>query len=260
MKRTLTLMILCLAVAVTALAQQKPADQGAKPPDQTMKPAAAMPTVDQILDKYVQALGGKATIEKFTSSASKGSFEIPTFGASGTAEIWEKAPNKTALRLDIPGFGIVQEGFNGTVAWSQDPQSGFREKTGAELATTKLDADFYKPIRLKQLYPKITVKGKDKIGDKDVYVLEAAPAEGSPETWYFDAASGLLSRMDIERESPQGKMAVQVFTEDYKDVDGMKVPHTVRQVTPAFTIIIKVDEVKHNVPIDESKFNKPAAQ
>lgn len=253
MKRTLTLMILCVAVAVTALAQQKPADQGAKPPPAT-------PTVDQILDKYVQALGGKATIEKITSSASKGSFEIPTFGASGTAEIWEKAPNKTALRLDIPGFGIVQEGFNGTVAWSQDPQSGLREKTGAELATTKIDADFYKPIRLKQLYPKITVKGKDKIGDKDVYVLVASPAEGSPETWYFDAASGLLSRMDIERESPQGKIAVQVFQENYKDVDGLKVPHTVRQESSAFTIIIKIDEVKHNVPIDDSKFNKPAAQ
>ncbi|HTG17732.1 MAG TPA: hypothetical protein VK747_20970, partial [Blastocatellia bacterium] len=198
MKRTLTIMILCMAVAVTAFSQQKPADQVAKP-------AAAMPGVDQILDKYVQALGGKASLEKFTSTASKGTFEIPTFGATGSAEVWEKAPNKTALRLDIPGFGIVQEGYNGTVAWAQDPQSGLREKGGLELAATKLDAEYYRPLKLKQLYPKITVKGKDKVGDKDVYVLEATPAEGPTETWYFDATTGLLARIDAERESPQGK-------------------------------------------------------
>lgn len=252
MKRTLTIPMLCSFIAVAAFAQGGP-----QKPSDTM---AALPSVDQILDKYVQALGGKAALEKVTSTASKGTFDIAAFGASGSAEIWEKAPNKTALRLDIPGFGLVLEGFNGTIAWSQDPQSGFREKTGAELATTKLDADFYKPLKLKQLYPKITVKGKDKVGDKDAYVLVATPAEGAAETWYFDAASGLLARMDLERESPQGKMAVQVYQEDYKDVDGIKVPHTVRQITSAFTIIIKLDEVKHNVAIDETKFNKPAAQ
>ena len=240
-------MFLCsiLAVASFAQAPQKPAD---------------LPTTDQILDKYVQALGGKAALEKITSTASKGTFEIPAFGATGSAEVWEKAPNKTAMKLDIPGFGLVQEGFNGTVAWSQDPQSGMREKAGAELAATKLDADFYKPVRLKQLYPTITVKGKEKLGEKDVYVLTAKPAEGSPETWYFDATTGLLVKMDLERESPQGKMAVEVFQEDYKEVDGIKIPHTVRQVTSAFTINIKLQEVKHNVPIDDAKFNKPATQ
>lgn len=248
MKRTLTTLVLCSLMVVAAFGQavqQKPAD---------------LPTADQILDKYVQMLGGKAALEKITSTASKGTFEIPAFGATGTAEVWEKAPNKTALKLDIPGFGLVLEGFNGTVAWSQDPQSGLREKTGAELAATKLDADFYKPLRLKQLYPKIVLKGKEKVGDKDAYVLTATPAEGAAETWYFDATSGLLVRMDLERESPQGKMAVQVFQEDYKEVDGIKIPHTVRQVTSAFTITIKLDEVKHNVAIDDTKFNKPAAQ
>jgi hypothetical protein len=104
------------------------------------------------------------------------------------------------------------------------------------------------------------VKGKEKVGDKDVNVLTLTPAEGAPETWYFDATSGLLAKMDLERDSPQGKMAVEVFQEDYKDVDGIKIPHTIRQITSAFTIIIKLQEVKHNVPIDDTKFNKPAAQ
>ena len=253
MKRTLMILTLCSAIAVVAFAQggqQKPATD-AKP--------AALPTADQILDKYVQAIGGKAAIEKQTSRVSKGSFEIPAVGASGTAEIYEKAPNKNAAIITIPGFGVIQEGYDGKTAWAQDPQSGLREKAGAELATAKLDGEFHKPIKIKQLYPKIVVKGKDKVGDRDVFVVEATPVESSTETWYFDAQSGLILRQDAERESPQGKQAVQSFLEDYKEVDGVKIPFSIRQVTPQFTITIKIEDVKSNVPIDDAKFKKPAA-
>lgn len=252
MKRILTIVWLCSAVAVTALAQgkEKPADP---------KPAAALPSVDQILDKYVQAIGGKAAIEKLTTRVSKGSFEIPAFGASGTAEIYEKAPNKNVAIINVAGFGVVQEGFDGKVGWAQDPQNGLREKAGAELATAKLDAEFLKPIKIKQLYPKIVVKGRDKVGDKEVYVVEATPVESSVETWYFDTQSGLILRQDAERESPQGKQNVQVFLDNYKEVDGIKLPFSLHQITPAFTLDIKIEEVKHNVPVDDAKFVKPAA-
>jgi outer membrane lipoprotein-sorting protein len=253
MKRIPTIVFLCCAVAVAALAQGQ--QKAATEP----KPSPALPTVDQILDKYVQAIGGKAAVEKQTSRVSKGSFEIPAFGASGTAEVYEKAPNKSAAFINIPGFGVVQEGFDGKAGWAQDPQSGLRDKAGAELAATKLDAEFHKPIKIKQLYPKIVVKGRDKVGDKEAYVVEATPLESSAETWYFDTQSGLLLRQDSERESPQGKQAVQVFLEDYKEVDGVRLPFTIRQVTPVFTIAIKIEEVKHNVPIDDAKFSKPKA-
>lgn len=253
MKRTLIIVTLSLAIAVAAFAQG-----GQQKPATDPKPAA-LPTADQILDKYVQAIGGKAAVEKQTSRVSKGSFEIPAVGATGTAEIFEKAPNKNAAIINIPGFGVVQEGFDGKTAWAQDPQSGLREKAGPELASAKLDGEFYKSVRIKQLYPKLVVKGKDKVGDKDAFVVEATPVESSPETWYFDVQSGLLIRQDSERESPQGKQAVQSFLEDYKDVDGVKLPFTIRQVTPQFTITIKIEDVKTNVPIDDAKFKKPAA-
>lgn len=251
MKRTLMIFALSLAIAVAAFArggQQKPATD-----------TKALPTADQIVDKYVQAIGGKAAIEKQTSRVSKGSFEIPAVGATGTAEIYEKAPDKNSATITIAGFGVVQEGYDGKTAWAQDPQSGLREKSGLEFAAAKLDGDFYKPIKLKQLYPKMAVKGKDKVGDKEVYVVEATPTEGSAETWYFDAQSGLLLRQDLERDGPQGKQAIQAFLEDYKEVDGMKIPFSIRQVTPQFTLTIKIEDIKTNVPIDDAKFKKPAA-
>ena len=255
MKRILAIAFVCLAIAVAAFAQGNQQKPAADP-----KPAAKLPTVDQILDKYVQAIGGKAAVEKQTSRIAKGSFEIPAFGASGTAEIYAKAPNKTATTINVAGYGVVQEVFDGKTGWSSDPQNGLREKSGAELAATKLDAEFHKSIKLKQLYPKIVVKGTDKVGDKEVYVVEGTPAESSAETWYFDTQTGLILREDAERESPQGKQAIQVFLEDYRDVDGVKMPFSIRQVTSAFTLNIKMDEIKNNVPVDDAKFNKPASQ
>ena len=141
----------------------------------------------------------------------------------------------------------------------QDPINGLRDITGVELAQLKREADFHREAHLKEVYTKLAVKGKDKVGDKEVYVVEATPAESSAETWYFDSQSGLMLRQDAEREGPQGKQSVQVFLDNYKEVDGVKLPFSIHQITPAFTLDIKIEEVKHNVPVDDAKFVKPAA-
>jgi hypothetical protein len=217
------------------------------------------PTVDQLLDKYVAALGGKAAIQKTTSFVMKGTFDLPAMGVSGaTMEGGAKAPNKSFASIEIPGFGTITQGYNGTVSWQKDPQSGLRELSGAELASSKRDGEFYKDIKLKELYPKMVLKGKDKVGDKDVFVIEATPPDGSAEKWYFDAQSGLLIRKDVENETPNGKMAFEVYMEDYRDVDGVKVPFTERRMNPSFSYTVKITEIKRNVAVDDAKFNKPA--
>lgn len=247
------LMSLILMTAVVGLAQEKKAET--KP---AAKSAEALPAVDDILDKYVKALGGKEAIEKVTSRSEKGTFELPSFGASGTLESYSKAPNKTSMVIEIGGFGKVESVFDGTKGWSADPQGGLREQTGGELAAVKRQAEFHRELKLKSQYSKMEVKGKEKVGDADTYVIEATPADGKPEKLYFDAANGLLVRMDVETDTPQGSMAFQVFMEDYKAVDGIKIPHTMRRNSEAFNMTIKLTEVKHNVTVEDSKFNKPS--
>lgn len=249
MKRTLTIIFLSLVLGAAGFASGRQA-----------KPAGAMPTVDQVLDKYVQAIGGKAAVQKQTSRVSKGTFSLPAMGLDAPIIIYAKAPNKSAFVIDIPGIGAVQQGYNGAVAWSIDPQSGARDVTGVELAAVKREAEFYADLKFKELFTKLTVKGKEKVGNSEAYVVEAVPAEGSPQKLYFDTQSGLLVRMDVEAESPQGKLAFEIYLEDYKEVDGVKMPFTTRRNSPAFSFTIKLEEVKHNVPIDDAKFNKPAGQ
>lgn len=245
-----------MAVAISAFAQ---GGQDKKPADP--KPTTdALPTVDQIIEKHVQALGGKAAIEKITSRTVKGTIDIPAMGISGTTQSYAKAPNKFGVTSSISGIGDFLQGFDGTTAWEQNPMAGFRVLSGAELALIKRDAEFHGDLKFKQLYPKAVVKGKQKLGDRDVYLIEATPAEGGPEQLYYDVQTGLLARRDFVLDSPQGQIPTETYMEDYKDVDGVKVPFTIRQNNSAVSFTIKVTEVKHNVPVDDAKFNKPSGQ
>src|SRR6266540_3117454 len=147
---------------------------------------------------------------------------------------------------------------DGATGWDSNPMTGLRELSGVELAQIKRDSDFYPELNYKKHYTKLEVKGKEKVGSYETYVIEATSPEGSVEKLYFDVNTGLLVRHDGETENPQGKFTMETYLEDYKVVDGVKIPHTVKRVTPAMTMVTKFTEVKNNVEIDDAKFNKPS--
>jgi zinc protease len=267
MKRSpFVLFAVLLAASSAVFAQEQPQPKPEPNPEQLQpkpepKPdeaAPVMPSSEQILDKYVEALGGKSALEKVTSRVANGNFDVPAFGASGTVQMFAKAPSKATVIVDVPGFGIIQQSYDGKTGWDQMPQMGLRELSGSELDAKKLDTDFYRPLHLKDLYPTRTVKGKQKVGERDAWLIEAKPATGTPEKWYFDAENGLLVRQDAQRDSAQGSAEIQVFFQDYRDVDGMKIPFEIKQVLPGMEITIKLEQVKHNVEVDDAKFAKPA--
>jgi outer membrane lipoprotein-sorting protein len=252
MKKVCHLLILSAAMVVSALAQA-----AAQKPDAK---AEALPTADQVVEKYIKASGGKDALEKCTSRVSKGTLEVPAFSVGGPLETYAKAPNKAFFKADIQGFGVVQQGYDGKTAWSQDPQSGLRELAGAELSDTKLSSEFNKTVKFKEFYPKISVKSKEKVGDHEAYLVEASPKEGASEKWYFDVQSGLPIRIDVERHGPEGAVAISQYFDNYKMVDGLNLPFSIRQERPDFAIVLKFEEIKNNVSVDDAKFAKPAAQ
>ncbi|MGH9769201.1 MAG: hypothetical protein ACREAB_17375 [Blastocatellia bacterium] len=245
--------------AVATFAQTKP--QPAKAPEAgAAKAAAAEPTVDQILDNYVQAIGGREAMEKLSSRVIKGTFEISSMGLKGEIEFYAKAPNKLLTVQNIPGIGVIRDGYDGQTAWSENPMTGLREKSGAELAAVVRTSDFHGALRIRQRYSKLELKGKEKAGDRETWVILATPAEGAPMKMYYDAQTGLMARTDTEAESPQGKISIQTTLEDYRDVDGVKLPFLTRQETSIANVVITMTEAKSNVTIDDAKFKKPAGQ
>ncbi len=218
---------------------------------------AQTPTVDQILEKYVTAVGGRAALEKVTSINATGTIEIADANISGTVELFQKAPDKALTVLEFAGLGRQREGFDGAIGWADDPQNGLRQKSGGELAEAKRAAIFGRELKLKTVYPTMTVKGHEVVNGKDTYVVQAVPADGSPATLYFEVESGLMVRQLVSRAMPQGPLDVDVSFGDFRAVDGVKRPFSVRQATSLFTATITFSDIKQNVPIDDAMFKLP---
>ena len=168
------------------------------------KPAVPTPTVDQLLDHYVQAIGGHDAWMKLKSRVSKGSIEIPAMNnLTGTVEIHEKAPNRMLAVINLGG-AVFEQGFDGTVAWSDDPQNGTRVLSGGELDDARREANFYHPLELRKNYSKMTVTGIEKINGHDTYVVEAIREQSAPDKIYFDTQTWLLVRSVNHRYTPDG--------------------------------------------------------
>jgi zinc protease len=253
LNRLLVVISLSLVLGVSAQAQSS-APASTKP-----SAAAAMPTVDQVIDHYIQATGGRAAWQQALSRVSKGTIEVPAMNLSGTIEIYEKAPDRILSIIRVAGASFRQ-GFDGTTGWTDDPQNGVREQTGAELSETRREADFYYPLELKKLYTKLTVTGTEKIGDRTAYVLEAAVPEGDPDKLYFDVVTGLPLRTVSHRHGPDGVTDLREDFEDFRDVDGIKMAFVIHEATGESTITVKLDEMHDNVLLDDEQFAKPAAE
>jgi len=253
--------LLALLLGVAGAAQEKPKNEAPKAETKAASSSTteALPSVDQILENYIKAVGGKEAIEKISSRSVKGTFEIEAMNVSAEFENYLKAPNKTATIVTIPNFGTFTDVFDGTNGWKVNPmEGGLRELNGRELTELKRDSDFHHELNFKKNFPKMSVKGKEKAGSYDTYVIEATPTEGAAEKFYFDVTTGLLVRHDNERETTQGANQFETYFDDYKAVDGVKVAHTIKTVLPMMTFLIKFTEVKQNAPIDDTKFNKPS--
>lgn len=218
---------------------------------------ANLPTAQEIINKYVAAIGGREANEKIKSRMIKATVELSPMGLKGEAESYTAAPNKYYNRLNLAGVGEIIEGFDSTTAWSINPLQGNRDKEGQELLQTKLSSNFYREINLDKLYSNWQVKGVEKVGERDTYVLIGTPEGLDPETFYFDTETGILLRNDSTLISPQGNAASKVFYEDVREVDGVKVPFKIRNVLSNLEIITTVTEVKNNVTVEDSKFTKP---
>ena len=258
LKSTLVFTLVFLSSISIFGQKAEPAKPSAPKTDDTKTAQTAkLPTVQTILDKYVAAIGGRAANEKHKTRVTKATFEFAPMGIKGTSESYVAAPDKSYTKMNMQGIGEIVSGTDGKTAWTINPLQGNRDITGEELLQLKLTNNLYRETNLDKLYSSWTVKGIEKVGGKDAYVVTGTPAGLAPETFYFDAQTGLLVRTDSTLVSPEGKMPAQTFYEDYREVDGVKIPYKMRVVVPQAEIITMITEIKNGAAIEEAKFAKP---
>ena len=129
----------------------------------------------------------------------------------------------------------------------------------ADAQAAGLDAEFYLALRLKEIFPQIRRGRPEEVNGAMCEVLNASRSQGSaPVRLYFDQKSGLLVRMVHLADTPIGRNPTQIDYMDYRESDGVKIPYAWTLARPGNRFTIKLDEVKNNVAIDDSKFEKPS--
>src|SRR5262245_46778658 len=224
---------------------------------QTPNPPTALPTVEQVLEKFVAAIGGRSTYEKLTSRVAKGQWQNITRGTQYPIEIYSKAPNLRVEVLEIPeNLGPTARGYDGVRGWSSNlTETGLRILEGAELGIMQRESDFYRLIKLERLYKRLSITGVERIEGREAYCVEAVPEVGNTEKFYFDVETSLLTRRDIT----YGRSPVQQYFDDYRIVDGIKLPFVLRS-EGAVNVITRLTDVRHNTPIDDRIFKIPGVK
>lgn len=216
----------------------------------------ALPKGDVLMDKYVEATGGKAAHQKIKSVVLTGTVNIPAQGLKATIADYLGESNKRYQVMEIPGVGKFEEGFDGAVAWQRSAAMGPRIKDGEEKAIA-LRGSLGKDVRWRDIYDKADTVGSEVVDGKDCYKVVLASKVGKPETRYFDKASGLIVKVVAIRTTQMGEITSESVFSDYKATDGVTSPRTVNTKAAGHEMVIAFDSVKYNEPIPEDKFNLP---
>lgn len=217
-------------------------------------PEAMQAAADEIVSRYTQAIGGEAEIDRLNSRSEKGVITTP-HGDSVPYELQQKAPDKIAMLRTLPGGTQLHIVYNGTNAVvmngaHSNPIHGF------DLNALKLDANFFRNLKLKQQYARMqALPFTTKIGDQETRVVRGIlPDQMGQETLYFDTHSGLLVRRLTVLRTALGGIPQQYDYSDYREINGVKVPFTVTISTAENIQTRKVGDQKFNVAISDSVF------
>ncbi len=222
----------------------------------TSATANPLPSAEEIMEKYAQALGGEAAISKIKTRVDRGTLDVQARHMHSTVETYRKAPDKMVTFVHGPR-GDSSQGYNGQIGW-QERGGEVQELFGDDLMRAKDAAAFNPSMNLKKHYERLEVKGIERLQEHNAYVVAAPRATGSPDRYYFEARTGLLLRISTQIESPLGAIPQNADYEDYREVSGIKVPFLIRVVRPDTEMIYKWKQIQADVQVDDSRFDRPA--
>jgi photosynthetic reaction center cytochrome c subunit len=216
---------------------------------------ANLPAANQILDKYLAAVGGAEALEKIKTRIQKGT--IDAMGQQYPIEVLSEGPDKRISISHPKSGGSSVTAFNGDVGWLSIP-NGFHRMTTAEAAAARIDAELYFPAQVREMYKEFRVLSPEEINGHQTYVVYAT-AQGLPALRLnFDQESGLLIRLTRYAETALGRNPTQIDYADYRSTGGVKIPYQWTLARPGGAFTIRVAQVQQNVPVDDKLFVPPA--
>jgi hypothetical protein len=218
--------------------------------------AQDLPKGDVLMDKYIEVTGGKDAYQKIKSYVMNGTFEMAAQGLSAKMTIW-RADGKSLAQIDIPNMGLIEEGYDGSVAWAKNPMQGSRIKEGAEKEMASFSSHINPELMWRDLFTDVTTSGSEDIKGTACYRVDMTTKGGMKMQRWFDQKTGLLVKTKMTMSTPQGEVPVEAFVSDYKVVEGVNTPHKIVQSVMGQEMTLAFASMQVNAPIDAAKFALP---
>ncbi|MED5507848.1 MAG: hypothetical protein VX684_08415 [Planctomycetota bacterium] len=244
---------LLFTTAVLGLAPAATAQEPAAKQSET----ETYPAPQALVDKWIETSGGKEAWEKIDCMTQKGTIKMPAMGMSGALEIYMKSPDLMLSTVDFSGLGKMEEGFDGTTAWSIDPMTGPTLKKGMQLVQAQRQASFTGQINPLQNFTSSRTTGKAEFGGAECWVVEATGEDGVT-LLYFDVETGRSAGLVMTAETPQGAIKVTVQTSEPKKFGPLELNTRTVISVMGMEQVMAIDSVDFG-EIDDSRFKLPPA-
>ena len=231
-------------------------------PDEILVDGAGQPTAEQILDRYIQAIGGAQRVATLTSFLARGMYQGFDDYQKYPFDVYGQAPGRRTTIMH-GAFGDITWAFDGRDGWAAAPPVTAPVPvvplTGGDLAGARVEAELAFPARIKQMLVEWRVGDPAIIDDQEFQVVQGKLAPGGlPIKLYFDPMTGLLVRLVYFNDTPVGRIPTQIDYSDYRDVSGIRMPFKWTTTWTDGRMIFEMDSVQVNVPVDARRFARPA--
>jgi outer membrane lipoprotein-sorting protein len=214
-------------------------------------------TAEEIIKKMIKAQGGKKLVESIKDITLSGNLEMVQQGMSGSITVYKKEPDKRRVDFEVMGM-LMTQAYDGETAWWVNPQTGGTEEMDEQQAVEMKRESL--PI-VSILYPdkygfSFDYKGKEKIEDKEYFVIEETYPDGFKAILFIDTETYLTYKAKVKTIGPMGnEVEAEQFTSDYKKVEGLLVAHSMITFIEGEEFIkITFTGIKINTGMEDSFF------
>ena len=247
-----TFVIPCLSlIGLSIVFAAEPSRKPAEPVN-----TAKIPSAEDVIARFVKAMGGKEAFSKIESQRATGKVEMQSQGISGSLEVFGKRPNQLLVKTELPVLGKSSEGFDGKIGWSLNAVTGPMLTEGKQLEQARQQADFDAVLHDRKDYKSMENLGTNHFEGRPCFKLKLVRKSGDETTEFYDIESGLLIGWAGTVESPLGAVTTTNLLGEYKKFGDILLATKTTQTLLSVKVVMVLDHFEFN-KVPDSVFELP---